>query len=139
MPFEERWFIENDMIYVRAFGDLNLEETERMVAALLQKTEASSAALVHVLLDIRELKTFPRNIAALNRITRPHLSHPKYGWALAYGQNTPLIQFVGNTVMQLTQTRFRIFPDQTAALTFIYSVNPALRQRAPEVDGGAGS
>jgi hypothetical protein len=134
MPFEERWFIENDAIYVRIYGDLNLEQTQDMVTALLDKTNASSAALVHVLLDIAELGAFPRNLAALNQITRPHLTHPKYGWALAFGQKTPVMQFVGNTLMQMTRTRFRMFLERDEAIEFLMTRYPDLRAKLPDTE-----
>lgn len=136
MPFDERWFIQDDVIYVRVYGDFTLEQTEEMVGALLHKTETSPAALVHVLLNIHDLTSFPRNLSALHKITRPHLTHPRYGWALAYGQRTPLIHFVGNTLMQMTRTRFRMFNNEAEALEMVTMLYPALKEKMAQSGSG---
>ncbi len=126
MPHNHQWLIENRVFYNEYNGDVSADDLRRMATANLKYLESSDAPLVHCFVNAENLSKMPVNLTALRDSTLPTLQHPRMGWVIAYGTNNPLLSFLGSTVTQLFQTRYRLFDSYERAVEFLQSVDETL-------------
>lgn len=129
MAHEFRWLIEGRVIYTRTVGEVTPEELSVIDQALIKHLSSGfEGHLVHVVVDMRELTQFPRNLQQIKqRLT--HLNHPALGWTIMVGAGT-MITFVANVVTQIARARFRAFSSMAEGLDFLAQADASLSQEA---------
>ena len=132
MPYEQSWLIMNEVVHSKRRGDLTVEELVSSTTEIVQKLDSSNRPLVHVLVDVHDVTSYPRKLRVLNLALKPLLSHPRLGWILFYGNSNQVLQFLTGMIAQIMRTRFRFFDTSAEAVQFLQSVDQSL-ETLPEL------
>ncbi|MCU0513801.1 MAG: hypothetical protein MUE40_14680 [Anaerolineae bacterium] len=133
MPFQLSWYVPEKVIQQDLYGDLTIEEVEQLSLALVVMLNESHAPLVHVFSDISRINSYPKNLAALQRATRPHMSHPRLGWGIILGLGSPVTRFIANTLMQMSRTRTRSLTTMAEVHAFLIEQDENLGALLPQL------
>lgn len=128
MPVSAVWHIEGHIIQERMAGKVTLDEIESMAAEALTLIEASGSPRVHILVDVSELASYPKNLGAIRSATKDTFQHPSFGWFLVHGQENPLIRVFTELITNVFRVPFRLFATQEAALGFLVQNEPGLAE-----------
>lgn len=115
------WLIENQIILIRSFGDLTLENFSDDGLKVVEMLDSSPSESIHVVGDETHLGSVPNDPLSIVRNT-PWLKHAKLRWTIAFGKSDRIMKIVTNIGAQLVQMRYRrvdTFPDVVAFLTNI--------------------
>ncbi len=128
MPYEIKWYQEKRVIYDRLYGDHDFQsavEGSDAASDLLSQGETP----VHMIVDMRELKTFPTNMTKVHSMTA-FMKSPALGWVVVVG-GTSLTSFLVNVMSQIV--KFRVANRHTVeeAIEFLNKQDPTLVATSP--------
>lgn len=128
MPVEVSWYLEGQIIYVRYYGDVSIEDKRIGAEKEYELLEAGTVPLVHVLLDIGDQTSSPTQIGEIQKALDKALNHPAKGWTLAFGKEEFRMEnFVNTVVTQAYSARYRTFATEREALEFLVYVDSSLK------------
>jgi hypothetical protein len=104
MPFESSWRVEERIIYIRFWGDTTLKDAEEFNAHLIEMLEQGTPP-VHLIIDLRELKSTPNDFRNLSKIIKFPLQ--QIGWVMNVGMPNPVLGFIAAALAQLFGARMR--------------------------------
>ena len=119
------WLIENKVVLGKPEGDPSPDDLEQASATYRTLFDASSAPLIHVLVDESKLETLPVSMKVLAD-TLDFLKHPRMGWFILFGNDDPMKNFVSSTVTGVNQVRHRRFATIEESLEFLAMVDSTL-------------
>lgn len=111
--------LEGDTLFVRCTGRLTLNDIEQYVTRFTQIAAATPVCHIHILMDMRELISFPQQHLLLHRLLKPVLRHPKCGWLLVYEPISPIVHRDLSIVANASQNLLRFFPTRDEAFAFL--------------------
>lgn len=120
------WLVEGRVLQVHALGDVATEHIQTMAqqaATLID--DQTDAPLIHMLVDLSELSSYPNNMRQVAQAIEPLFRHKRLGWVIDYGGGQSEA-FVRSTTAQMYRVRFRMFDTAKAALEFLNSVDTTL-------------
>lgn len=126
MTSHVRWHIENEIIYLAYRGDTTLDDVQQSAHMLHTLIEDTDRQLVHVLVDLTQVGSYPNNIASLKRASASALAHPRLGWMIFYGIENQLLQFVVSTLTQMFSLRSQIVSTEDEAIGLLQQVDSTL-------------
>lgn len=126
MPAEVGWLLQDRVIFQFYSGEVNKESVAQSCQYTAElMTGAAGAERVHLIAVaglLREVKASPMEI---KYVSGPVLSHPRLGWVVVV-LHQPRIHLIAQVVFRVFSVRWRIYPDQQAALAFLQSADPGL-------------
>ncbi|MEO0564817.1 MAG: hypothetical protein AAF125_22110 [Chloroflexota bacterium] len=132
MPIKLNWLIEGVLAEQVFTGDVTLEDVEWLAESMIPLMDSSDRPLVHVIADVTEMTSLTKSVAGLQRVLKPVLSHPKYGWLVVYGMENKIIRFVFQLVTAPQQVRTRLFGSREECVTFLKTVDAHLSELVDE-------
>jgi hypothetical protein len=132
MSFTVDWYIVGRVIKVQIAGDVTLSDIEAISQQLIVLLDAGTAPLVHVMGDLAAMQNYPPNLKEMQRVSQPHVSHPRTGWILMYGMTSPLVNFIASTILQLARIRTRMVSSEAEAIAFLREHDESLRELLPQ-------
>ncbi len=123
MLYEVSWHQDKRIIYCRMSGAIDLE-VATVVSNKLEEFIKAGQPLVHMLMDLTDLQSFPTNITKLNAINQ-HLQNAKLGWIVVVGGNS-LTKFLVNILSQIIKFRVTQRATISEALDFLKKQDPTL-------------
>ena len=130
MPQQTSWIIENHLVQMKYTGDISVEDLVEGSTQLKANLESSDAPLVHVLVDVLEMTSFPKRVQEITPIVREAMSHPRYGWLVLVGFKNPFVSSLAFLVSQIFRSRYRAFKTYDEAMHFLEQVDPELMHLA---------
>ena len=123
-PLKSEWLVENRVRLVTVKNDLKASAVhlnDREMVSLMDKLSAP----MHLIVDMRELRSFPRLDEILNL---QYLRHEYMGWLLTVGASrSRILRFFLNAVGRTTRVRFHDFDDLDEVIAFLEQNEPLLR------------
>jgi hypothetical protein len=116
MTYEVSWYQPKRVIYLQVSGAFTIRELER-AAVFIGEGVRSSVVPVHLIVDVREVKTIPTNVLEIKTIN-DYLGHDKMGWLIIVGAHS-LVNMIAVVISQLMKTQYRNFKQLDAALQFL--------------------
>lgn len=127
MTHYQDWLIANKVVYVKFWGDVSVEEIGEAFAKSNTLSLASENTPVHFLHSWGDVKTFPRKLHELRRLTTTVKGDSRrIGWVVAYGTENRLMRFLGDVFFQMFRVRFRMFLYEQEAIAFLRYIDPIL-------------
>ncbi len=124
MPSETRWFLEHRILLSLHSGVMSDEDILKMDAETIAFLEASSAQLVHHIIDSRAI-TKAASIRQTMKVKAPY--HPRTGWVITIGASkNPLVRFLTALVTSSTKIRYRDAATLPEALALLQSLDITL-------------
>jgi hypothetical protein len=117
------WFIPNQVVYCQLPPQVSLDTFANLHRELVHYLNKGIDGLqilrpIHVIVDAREVETFPLNVLVLRRTTIAFY-HPAFGWMLTL-TDQPALKWVSHIVPQmLTQTRTQVFSEMRDVIAFL--------------------
>lgn len=130
MSVEVDWFIRDRVILLRFNGNVTIRDVKEINRELVRCFHRTDASQVHILLDTRNVKHFPRNIDEIRQISTAH-KYPQMGWLISFGGNAAVLSFIENLVAQILGLRYRRVPSMEHALYFLKQVDSTLVEIPP--------
>jgi hypothetical protein len=130
MPITTQWLVEGHVVHVRSVGHINMDEFKESVAQVEAYIDSSDRLFVHVLMDDQDLESMPQSALQLSKAVT-WLKHEHLGWAITYGSQDRLIQFISNLGAQISRIRYRRLPTEAEALEFLQERDADLPLLAP--------
>jgi hypothetical protein len=130
MSIQISWLVENRIIYWLHTGDGTISNTKEADMEVIRLLEASSAPLVHIILDLQGLKEMP-SLADSIRAKYDFPKHPKSGWNIFVGMKDPLQKMVVSFMGNVFKMRARLLENNIEALDFLQSIDSTLPDLAP--------
>ncbi|MCU0497888.1 MAG: hypothetical protein MUF87_11095 [Anaerolineae bacterium] len=126
MQHHHRWYIQNRVVYVIYRGAVLLEELDILALDLVQNYLDKGQAPVHMIIDIRELTTFPTHLGKVKQNADLYIKHPSLGHVLFIGVENPAIRFIASTIMQLARLNYYILKSQDSLPQVLLRIEPRL-------------
>jgi hypothetical protein len=123
MAYEISWYQGKRVIYDRLYGDHDFQaaiDGSAEAARFLSQGEAP----VHMIVDMRDLKTFPTNITKVHDMTQ-FMKSPSLGWVVVVGGSS-LTMFLVNVMSQVVKFRVAIRFTLEEAVEFLQKQDPTL-------------
>jgi hypothetical protein len=131
MPHEIKWLIEGHVIFIRYWGDIEIEEFETISQeTIAQYISKVKRPLMHTIIDIRETGKIPTNLAKIQNATKSIFQHPQMGWTTVYGRDDKIMLFISNMLSQIMRMRFRTVNNRDEAVSFLKTVDESLKDLA---------
>jgi|GEM_PF-3768972 len=128
MPtYETAWFIPDHVLTVTTVGTPTLDEIHTQSTYVDQLMTASSAPLVHIIVDSTQLENFEYNVEDIVK-AQPHLKNAKLGWTLVIQPNHTLFNTVSNFTHQLNRSRRVSVRTLDEAVAFLVEHNPLVAE-----------
>jgi hypothetical protein len=118
MPYKVAWYVPNQVVYARMWGDVNLEEFRAFVQEMTRITLESTASQCHAIADTRAMTSkpgLPQMIAA----SKSSPTTNRAGWSLTIGEINPVAGLASHLITQMTHIRHRRFTTPEEALAFL--------------------
>lgn len=125
MPFQVRWYIEKQVVYVRFWGELTVEDLRAEVEQGLHYVEISDRPLVHIIIDASKV-TKNLNLRELGSVMSGRKSHPRGGWTIMVGEQDILMRFLASVGRQLLKLRQRSCDTFAQAVDFLKEVDTSI-------------
>jgi hypothetical protein len=116
MAYEVSWYQPKRVIYLQVSGAFTIKELER-AAVFIGDGIRNSAVPVHLIVDVRAVKSIPTNVLEIKTIN-DYLGHDKMGWLIIVGAHS-LVNMIAVVISQLMKTQYRNFKQLDAALQFL--------------------
>lgn len=127
MPVKVYWIVKHRVAYLQASGDVTLDEVRQTADVSLAMMHAShDAVLVHAIQDGESLKSFPRQIFEISKITRELRAHPQLGYTVVVSLSDPLIEFISIMVTKIARSRRHTLHTLAQGLAFLNQVDSSL-------------
>lgn len=116
MTYEVFWHTPKHIMTVRMKGDITLEEV-REIHAIVTQLGQESRQMVHLMIDMRDVTSFPTSLMRLSRALGM-VDNRRFGWLLIISDD-PVLRFLMTTLGKLIKARFRVFGEGENALDFL--------------------
>jgi len=126
MPLQIEWLVEDKVVFAQLSGHFSIDEAKTMVLTGDNMTKESEAALIHTLIDVRKLETYPKNIVQTRNLIQSTVTKKHFGWIVTYGHIDPLLRFFSSMVFNIFKVRVRSFETREDAIKFLKSVDKTL-------------
>jgi len=125
MPVLVNWFIKDEVIRLQSIGDLTYTDFEEGTRCIFEYLNNSTSHRVHILFDETQLTSIPRDIAKMRELAS-WITHPKVGWAIAYGNEDRFLRFATTFVTHIVRLPYRRFDTYEQAYQFLLKKTPTL-------------
>jgi len=119
MPYQVSWYVDQRVIYCRAYGTASIEDIHDLNHDTQTYVRAGQP-LVHVLCDLKGLDKFPTNIAGM-RQSLEQMDHERMGWVIVCGAGNTLLRFIASLITQfiIPNVRLRMFDTVEQGIDFL--------------------
>lgn len=122
MPFETSWYVPDQIIIVRAIGDVTHSDITMLDQTLMDMLEDTDSEQVHGIIDSTLLKSDP-GFQAYARMQ--FAKHPRCGWVVEFGLTNALLKFAAVIANHVLKLRYRQVSSLNDALEYIKAVDHA--------------
>ena len=129
MPFEISWYREDSIILVKINKEERTSTLSDDAARIRALVEASTQSTVHIMMDLTDAQGGSPNVKGNARELASAFKHPRVGWAVTYGNNSPLIKFLTQMITQILGVRSHIVNTETEAITFLEAYDSGFNVR----------
>ena len=127
MSYEIGWLVEEKVIELHVSGDIASEILFAASRDIIVLMDSSTAPLVHLIVNETDMGNFPKQIKNVMDAAE-FINHPKMGWFLIYGNDSPFLNFLSPMVARVARLRHRRFQNGADAYNFLFSVDATLPQ-----------
>jgi hypothetical protein len=119
MPYQVSWYVDQRVVYCRAFGNASIEDIHDFNHETQLYVRAGQP-LVHVLCDLKNLDKFPTNIAGMRK-SLEQMDHERMGWVIVCGAGNALLRFIASLITQfiIPDVRLRMFDTVEQGVEFL--------------------
>jgi hypothetical protein len=123
MAYQIEWLLENRVLYIKAVGDVTIEDLEAAISIMTTMLDNGEAP-IHSISDNRFVGKFPTSLSTLRKLMTPH---PKAkGWSLLI-QNNTATRFIGEMLTRFSgQSKIKSFTTLVEGLAFLERNDPSL-------------
>ena len=125
MPYEVKWHVQDQIIFVRCYGHYTLDELMTMSNDILMRLAATDTQL-HVIADVSAMEKYPTQVVGINNATYGWLNHNQMGWLIVIGVHNPMLGFLIQVVTQVIGTKVRQVKSVEDAMTVLQKVDRSL-------------
>lgn len=114
------WHTEGRIIYDRPQGIITIEMAQAAsdaVLALLNSQTSVPANSIHLIIDMRQVQDFPRNLSSATQ-TLQYMRHPALGWTLMITENQ-VQRIFASVLAQVFRVRFKMVATLEEAVSFL--------------------
>jgi hypothetical protein len=130
MAIQISWLVEDRIIYWYDKGAGSVAGVKGAEIELIRMMEQSSAAQVHIVLDLQEVTEMP-TLADSIRAKYEFPKHPKCGWSVFAGTKDPMQKMLLSILGNIFKVHTRLVPNNLAALEFLETVDNTLPDLTP--------
>lgn len=129
MPFHIEWYQQNRVIFEKFFGNVTLDDV-RGLNAQSSKMFIAGTPLIHVIVDLSEVESFPRSMAAIKEAIKSRTTPDRLGWVLIFGTKNPILKFFVSVIAQVAgdRVRFRLMDTFEQAENFLLEQDQTIIQ-----------
>lgn len=116
MPVELSWLLPDHILLAKYSGNVSPEDIHSQYETGLQMSEAHPEHLVHLIVEIAEVKSFPSQLKAYKGSYGEKSKNA--GWVIIIGKNR-LMHFISSVIGQLMHLSFAYMTTREEALQYI--------------------
>ncbi|MEZ4670886.1 MAG: hypothetical protein R3E39_23530 [Anaerolineae bacterium] len=120
------WYVENEIIYVRYWGVISIEDVRHGLATTKAMIDGSPRHLVHVIYDVGEIEV-PLNPKENLALVRESGTHPRAGWNVMVGEKSVLIRMGSKLGAGLLNVRIWSVDTVEESEAFLHDRDSAIR------------
>ncbi|MCS6834400.1 MAG: hypothetical protein NZ750_00085 [Anaerolineae bacterium] len=126
MPIITEWFIENKVIMTTYKGTVTTDDLVQTADDILSMIDQSNSPMVHTLVNVSEIESYPTNVVQIVNSTRKAFAHPRYGWLILFGDYNKTTIFILHMVASIMRLRVRIFPTLNETIDFLQTIDSTI-------------
>lgn len=112
----------------RVTGNLSLDELKQLDYCIVRDYLNQAESLVHVFVDVREMKDFPRNLIQVREAVKLSFKHSSMGWEILVGHQNPIVRFLASVVCQMSDINLHMVNTPEEGFAFLATLEPELAQ-----------
>lgn len=93
MPYQTRWYLPKRIAYLELLGQFTEDELFASSTQMRDRYLSSGVAPVHVVVDVRGLNNYIRDVRVLRQGASIYLKHPALGWVALLGVENPVVNY----------------------------------------------
>jgi hypothetical protein len=118
MSVTVNWLVEHHVILTQIYGSTTIEELHTGSNRAIELIRsADSSPIIHDIIDMREVTTYPTKLSELVKVT-DIFKEPRLGWVIGISNNK-LVIFLASIVVGVKKARLRLFEDPQEAIRFL--------------------
>ena len=119
MPYQVSLYIDQRVIYSRAFGNATIDDIHHLNHEV-QTHVREGQPLVHVICELKDIEKFPTNIAGMRK-SLEQMDQERMGWVIVCGAGNALLRFVASLITQfvIPDVRLRMFDTLEQGIDFL--------------------
>lgn len=125
MSYSIKWYIEDEIIYIRYSGTPTYDEFREAILEANELIEGSSRSLVHTVSDLGDVTRTPSPKDSL-KLAREVGVHERVGWTIFIRETAGLTKMIVAMFTSLTKVRTRSFNTMDEAIDFLKSMDTDL-------------
>lgn len=128
MAYHIEWYQQNRIIFEKFFGTVTLEDV-RNLTTQSSKMFAAGTPLIHVIVDLSEVESFPKTLGVIKEAIKSRPSPDRIGWAIIFGTKNPIIRFFASVLAQVSSERLRVrlMDSLEESVAFVYEQDQSLQ------------
>jgi hypothetical protein len=129
------WYTDGRIIYDCPQGIITIETAQAAsdaILALLDSQPDVSPNSIHLMIDMRQVEDFPRNLSSATQ-TLNYMRHPALGWTIMITANQ-VQRIFASVLAQVFRVRFKMVATLDEALSFLQRYDVTLAPLLPEME-----
>jgi len=118
MPGLARWACEQHIIYSKLWDDVTLETVATCFNTFIRMIDSSPSLTVHAILDVLEMKKYPKNIRHIQQVTKNYFLHPRRGYSVHVTEDI-YQYFTGSIISGVFDAKYKLVASTEEAIHFI--------------------
>lgn len=125
MGVNHYWLVDQHVLYAYYWDQIGIEDLKAASEYAIEQLRGSDRPLVHIVVDMRDLKNYPKNVFEISNATAI-FREKNLGWVVLLTHDR-VISFLGATVTQIaSKVRFRSFQQPEDGFKFLHKVDASL-------------
>ncbi len=127
MPYHINWYQQDRVIFEKFYGDVVVEDV-RNLNAQSSKMFIAGTPLIHVIVDLSEIQSFPKSMGVIKEAIRSRADPDRLGWVMIFGTKNPILKFFASVIAQVAgeRVRFRLVNSLDEAVAFLHDQDQTL-------------
>ncbi|QPC82661.1 hypothetical protein G4Y79_23730 [Phototrophicus methaneseepsis] len=120
------WKIPEIVLHIKYWDILSLSDLMAAMTILKEDYLDHSAEPIHLILDLSELKVFPKRMPDLHKAMGIIAGHSNMGWVIIVGFLNPVLNFIASLLTQIYNVHLTSEPDMERALATLRRIDTRL-------------
>lgn len=126
-----RWYVDEQVLYQKIKGSLQMDETRHISEELSKYFGESDSPKIHILVDLDEMDPDPNSTRLLSTTLMPLFLQRNLGWIVIFAADLEFSRLLNTVITRTLQARLKVVDTADDALAFLQKTDASLPTLPP--------